>query len=157
MPACLQWRASIGDIGRLLPSDPCEHCSSGRGMQVKDKSMDVLDLLALPTKKRLKKYRNSQLKRHGPLNSRMSLPDLSAPLAGWRSSSGELRNINATTWHGPTQAQHMALRSPATSAKRGLEGVHYTPPASPCLTCSRNEDPLEQSPSSHQIPVFPAK
>ena len=128
MPACLQWRASIGDIGRLLPSDPCEHCSSGRGMQVKDKSMDVLDLLALPTKKRLKKYRNSQLKRHGPLNSRMSLPDLSAPLAGWRSSSGELRNLNAYnlaraypgTTHGPTQPSHFCQKGPG-------EGPLYPP------------------------------
>ena len=128
VPACLQWRASIGDIGRLLPSDPCEHCSSGRGMQVKDKSMDVLDLLALPTKKRLKKYRNSQLKRHGPLNSRMSLPDLSAPLAGWRSSSGELRNLNAYnlaraypgTTHGPTQPSHFCQKGPG-------EGPLYPP------------------------------
>ena len=109
-PACLQWRASLGHIGHLLPSSPCEHCTKG-----KDRSMDVLDLLALPTKKRLKKYRNSQIRRHGPLNGRMSLPDLSAPLTGWKNSSGDLRNLNAYTLaqayagttHVPAQRSHL--------------------------------------------------
>lgn len=160
VPACLQWRASLGHIGHLLPSSPCTHCSRGGETQVKDKSMDVLDLLALPTKKRLKKYRNSQLGRHsgkrGPINGRMSLPDLSVPLTGWRNSSSDLKSLTAYnlaqayphTTHGPAQPTHLApsqkgqgqellyptsFTMPDLHQKRGLFGTITIIPSNPSI------------------------
>lgn len=158
VPACLQWRASLGHIGNLLPSSPCVHCSRGSGTHLKDKSMDVLDLLTLPTKKHLKKYRSSQLGRQagklGPINSRMSLPDLrSVPLTGWRNSDSDLRNLNAynlaqTSTHCSAYPTHLAtchdsrreeslyppsFTMPDLQQKRGLFGTITIIPSNPSI------------------------
>ena len=133
VPACLQWRASLGHIGNLLPSSPCDHCSRGSGTQLKDKSMDVLDLLTLPTKKHLKKYRSSQLGRNagksGPINSRMSLPDLrSVPLAGWRNSDNDLRNLNAYNL-AQTSSHGSAYPAPLAACRNGRREESLFPPS----------------------------